>query len=107
VSPDADPVTREAYSHEVISAGFWPGDDNIAEPTFYCYVHPEPKGLAGRPLLPATAWWQEQNGAHMALYRYDDFRKSDDPREDLLAFLQSAYEAGAVLAGWPRPDLER
>lgn len=107
VSPDADPVTREAYSHEVISAGFWPGDENLAEPTFYSYVHPEPEDLAKQPLLPSAAWWQEQNGAHMALYRYDDFRKAHDPREDLLAFLQSSYEAGANLADWSRSDLER
>jgi hypothetical protein len=107
VATDADPVTREAYSHEVISAGFWAGDQNMREPAFYTYVHPEPPGLAEQRLRPAAAWWQSQNGGSMALYRYDDFRHADDPRGALLAFLESAYEAGAALADWPRAELER
>jgi hypothetical protein len=106
VQGDADPVTKDAYSHEVISAGFWAGDDQLPEPAFYCYVHPEPKGLAEEPLHPAKAWWQPQNETHMALLRYEDFRNADDPREALLAFLQSSYEAGAKRADWPRKELE-
>jgi hypothetical protein len=102
----ADPVTREAYSHEVISAGFWSGDANIPEPAFYSYVFPEPKGLAETVLRPGEAWWQEQNGSHMALLKYEDFRRHDRPRDALLDFLQSSYEAGAALAAWPRADLE-
>ena len=107
VQEGADPVTREAYSHEVISAGFWPGDANMPEPAFYSYVAPEPKGLAELPLRPKEAWWQDQNGSSMALLKYEDFRRSEKPRETLLDFLQSSYEAGAKLAGWPREDLEK
>lgn len=103
----ADPVTRQAYSHEVISAGFWPGDGAFREPAFYAYVHPEPVGLEKETLRPDAAWWQPQNGTHMALLRYDDFRAAPDPRVALLEFLQSSYEAGAKLAKWPREDLER
>jgi hypothetical protein len=106
VSPDADPVTRAAYSHENISAGFWPGDGNMPEPAFYSYTHPEPDGLAEEPLEPKSAWWQEQGGAHMALLRYADVRAAADPRAALLDFLQSSYEAGANRAGWPRAELE-
>lgn len=106
VSPDADPVTKAAYSHENISAGFWAGDSNFREPAFYSYTHPEPDGLAGEPLKPGEAWWQEQNGTHMAMLRYDDMRRADDPRATLLDFMQSAYEAGAKRAGWPREELE-
>lgn len=106
VAPDADPVTREAYSHEVISAGFWPGDDNLSEPAFYCYVHPEPDGLSKQPLRPASASWYPQNGSHMAILLYEDLRKSANPSATLLDFLQSSYEAGAKLAGWPREELE-
>jgi hypothetical protein len=102
-----DLVTREAYSHEVISAGFWAGDDSVPEPAFYCYVHPEPEGLREEPLRPGGATWNAQNGSSMALFKYDEFRKSDDPRGALLEFLQSTYQAGARLAGWPRGDLER
>ncbi|MBD3258470.1 hypothetical protein GF377_08550 [candidate division GN15 bacterium] len=102
VADGADPVTAEAYSHEVISGGFWVGDDNLPEPAFYTYVYPEPDGLANEPLKPDHAWWQENEGSHMALLRYEDFRHADDPRRALLDFLQSAYDAGAKLAGWPR-----
>src|SRR5438046_5353699 len=60
--PGADPVTREAYSHEVISFGFWAGDQNVPEPAYYSYTAPEPPGLRDRPLQPETARWAEQNG---------------------------------------------
>jgi len=101
VADDADPVTREAYSHEVISAGFWPGDNNVPEPAFYAYTAPEPAGLHGVRLLPAEACWQDANGSSLALYRYEDFRNAADPAAALLDFLQSSYDAGAKLAGWP------
>ena len=107
VGEDADPVAREAYSHEVISAGFWPGDDNVPEPAFYCYVHPEPPGLASEALTPDTARWESQNGGSLALYRYEDFRSAADPQAALLDFLQSTYDAGARLADWPTGKLER
>jgi len=103
---DADPVTREAYSHEVISAGFWPGDDNVPEPAFYTYAAPEPAGLSDQPLEPAGAWWQDLGSSSMAMYRYNDFRETPDPAAALLSFLQSTYDAGAKLGGWPE-DLDR
>jgi len=101
VPADADPVTREAYSHEVISAGFWVGDDQVPEPAFYTYAAPEPPGLANEPLEPASASWQAANGSHMALLRYEDVRTADDPEGELLRFLHSAYAAGARRASWP------
>jgi hypothetical protein len=97
-------VEREAYSHEVISFGFWFGDDNVPAPAFYSYTAPEPKGLADENLSPEAACWQESNGSHMALLMYEDARTSDDPRETILDFLESAYKAGATKAGW---DIEQ
>lgn len=102
--PEHDPVTREAYSREVISAGFWFGEEAFPEPAFYSYTAPEPDGLADEPLVPASARWVEQRGAHLAVLRYDDARASDDPRRVVLEFLESTYQAGARLAGW---DIER
>jgi hypothetical protein len=103
--PDADGVTREAYSHEVISFGFWAGDQNLREPAYYSYTAPEPRGLRGRPLQPEQARWVEQNGGSMALLPYAAVRAATDPRAALFAFLESAYQAGAVLSGWDRDDL--
>jgi len=97
----ANMVTREAYSHEVISFGFWFGDDKtVPAPAFYSYTTPEPTGLVDEPLSPAFASWQEFNGGHLALLLYDDARTSDDPRTLVLDFLESAYQAGAKRAGW-------
>ncbi|MGH3036920.1 MAG: DUF5996 family protein [Gaiellaceae bacterium] len=105
-NPNADRVSREAYSHEVISFGFWPGDRKVRMPAFYSYTAPEPAGLAERPLRPQTASWQQPFGSsHLALLPYDDVRTSSDPRETLLDFLESAYDAGATLAGWDREGL--
>jgi Family of unknown function (DUF5996) len=99
--PDTvDPVTREAYSHEVISAGFWFGDDTVPEPAFYCYTAPEPPGLTEEPLRPAAARWVDSRGAHLALLTYEDARTAADPRATVLDFLESAYAAGARRAGW-------
>ena len=94
----ADPVTREAYSHEVISFGFWPGDRNLREPAFYSYTAPEPEGLTDEPLRPASASWAPEGGT--ALLMYEDLRKTESPRETLLDFMESAYQAGAKTAGW-------
>jgi hypothetical protein len=102
----ADPVSREAYSHEVISFGFWAGDQNVREPTYYSYTAPEPPSLRGRPLQPEAARWAEQNGGSLALLPYEAVRTAPDPRSSLLAFLESAYRAGAELAGWDRAELE-
>ncbi|QMU70685.1 DUF5996 family protein [Streptacidiphilus sp. P02-A3a] len=101
-APDADPVTREAYSREVISAGFWFGDDNVPAPAFYSYTAPEPPGLADRPLRPPAATWTANRGAHLAVLGYEDVRAAADPWQTALDFLDSAYRAGAELAGWPR-----
>lgn len=99
-------VEREAYSHEVISFGFWFGDDKtVPAPAFYSYTAPEPAGLADEPLSPATAKWADSNGTHMALLMYDDARVSDDPRATVLEFLESAYQAGAKNAGWDTEQL--
>jgi hypothetical protein len=95
-----DPVTREAYSHEVVSAGFWFGDDQVPEPAFYSYTAPEPAGLVEEPLRPAAARWIDSRGAHLALLPYEDVRTATDPRAVVLDFLESAYVAGARRAGW-------
>jgi hypothetical protein len=97
---EADPVTREAYSREVISFGFWFGDDTFAEPAFYSYTAPEPAGLADQPLQPGSAQWTPRNASHLAVLRYDDARADADPLAAVLAFYESAYQAGASLAGW-------
>ncbi|WP_030987829.1 DUF5996 family protein [Streptomyces sp. NRRL WC-3744] len=96
----ADPVTREAYSSEVISFGFWFGDDTFAEPAFYSYTAPEPAGLAQAPLSPASAQWVARGDSHLAVLRYDAARAEADPRAAVLAFYASAYQAGAQRAGW-------
>jgi len=98
--PEADPVTREAYSREVISFGFWFGDDTFSEPAFYSYTAPEPEGLAREPLEPTAAEWTVRNDSHLAVFRYDDARSEADPRAAVLAFYESAYQAGARHAGW-------
>jgi hypothetical protein len=104
--PDADPVTREAYSHEVVSFGFWAGDESLREPSYYSYTAPEPTDLRQRPLRPDDASWVERGGGSLALLPYDAVRTADDPKAALLAFLESAYQAGAGAAGWDRAGLE-
>jgi hypothetical protein len=101
----ADPVAREAYSHEVIAFGFWSGDAETRRAAFYSYTAPEPDGLAARPLAPAGAAWQQAGSGHLALLPYDTVRAAPDPRATVLAFLQSAYDAGAAAAGWEREAL--
>jgi hypothetical protein len=103
--PGVDPITREAYSHEVISAGFWPGGGDVTSPAFYSYTAPAPAGLDREPIRPAAASWNAQLGEFLLMY--DDVRTAASPRECLLEFLQSTYEAGAKLAGWDRTALER
>jgi hypothetical protein len=97
--PDADLVTQEAYTHEVISFGFWPGDANTREPTYYSYTAPEPPGLRDQPLADGASW-VEQGAGSLAVLPYEAVRSSTDPKRALLAFLQSAYLAGAETAGW-------
>jgi hypothetical protein len=103
--PDADAVTREAYTHEVVSFGFWAGDQNLREPAFYSYTAPEPAGLRDAPLDPPAASWSELPSGSMALLPYEAVREDPHPRDTLLRFLQSAYDAGAGAAGWNREDL--
>jgi hypothetical protein len=103
--PTADPVSQEAYSHEVVSFGFWAGDPSWGAPAYYSYTAPEPPGLAEQPLQPAEAFWAERGSSHQARLWYEDVRSAESPRETLLRFLQSAYEAGARTAGWPMDEL--
>jgi len=107
-SPDAPAlgaVDREAYSHNVVSFGFWAGDPNVREPTFYAYASPEPDGLRAQALRPDDAHWVERVGGSLALLPYEAVRNAPDPTNMLLAFLESAYQAGAGLGGWDRRDL--
>lgn len=104
--PEADAVTREAYTHEVVSFGFWAGDVNVREPTYYGYAAPEQPGLRERPLQPSEASWVEQGSGSLACLPYESVRTSDDPRATLLSFLQSVYLAGAGTLGWAVDDLE-
>jgi hypothetical protein len=99
-----DTVAREAYSHEVSSAGWWPGGGMTDYPAFYSYAYPEPEGYRTAPLEPAVAWFDEGLGEY--LLRYDDVRASADPEATLLAFLRSTYAAAANAAGWDRAALE-
>ncbi|MGN2635187.1 DUF5996 family protein [Nocardia takedensis] len=94
-----DSVTREAYSREEVSSGFWFGDEKVPEPTFYSYVAPEPDGLAGCP-LPAGARWVDAGSGHSAYFAYDAARRTDDPVGAALAFYQAVYARGSELAGW-------
>ena len=103
--PDADPITREAYSHEVISHGWWPGQGPLGKPAFYSYTAPAPEGLAQAKIRPEKAFYSTDMAEF--LFLYDDVRTANDPDGALMEFLESTYEAGADLAGWPRSELER
>jgi hypothetical protein len=103
--PGADPITREAYSHEVISCGFWPGGGDIKEATYYAYAAPEPEGFAQREVKPAEAYYDTLMKEF--LLPYEAVRTAESPHDTLLAFARSTYEAGADLGKWPRQDLER
>ncbi len=97
----ADPVTAEAYSHEVIAFGFWPGDERTTPfPAFYSYTAPEPAGLPEHTLAGGGAAWQDTGSGSLAILPYDDVRAAADPDGTLLAFFESAYAAGAAAAGW-------
>jgi hypothetical protein len=101
----ADAVQREAYSQEVISAGFWPGNGGYGKAAFYCYAAPVPKGMDAEKIEPAAARFDEGLGEFILLY--EDVQKSDAPDETLLRFLQSTYQKAAELAAWDRKSLER
>jgi Family of unknown function (DUF5996) len=99
----ADPITREAYSHEVSSCGFWPGDRRFPYPAFYAYAAPSPAGIENEPAHPGG--WNPQLGEF--ILKYDDVRAAGDPEKAVLDFCQSSYEAAAKLAHWDRKALER
>jgi hypothetical protein len=101
----ADAVTREAYSQEVISAGFWPGNGGYGKAAFYCYAAPVPAGMDAAKIAPAEAFFDRGLGEFILLY--DDLRKAESPDEMLITFLKSAYSASAKLAKWDRATLER
>ena len=100
-----DEVTREAYSHEVSSCGFWPGNESAPDPIFYAYAYPTPGGFAEAVVEPAAAFWHKDLGEFVLTY--DAVRDSNEPDETLHAFFQSTYEAAADLAAWDRDALER
>ena len=93
-----DPVTQEAYSHEVCSAGFWPGGGGIDEPCFYSYAYPTPDGFSGQPVRPEAARFDNKLGEFVL--PYEAVRSAPEPRAALLEFLQSTYDAAAGLAKW-------
>jgi hypothetical protein len=103
--PGADAVTREAYSHEVSSVGFWPGSGNIQDAAFYSYTVPEPAGLREARVSPEAAHFDTQLGEFILMY--DAVRSSVSPSAALLQFCQRTYEAGAALGKWDRAALER
>ena len=105
LGPDADLITREAYSHEVSSVGWWPGDGSTKYPAFFAYAAPEPPGYPGWAVRPKPAFYDQ--GASQFRLRYDDLRQSPSPRQDLLEFCRSTYEGAAVLGKWDRAELER
>jgi hypothetical protein len=103
--PEADAITREAYSHEVSSVGFWPGDSRVPFPAYYSYAAPQPAGFATARVRPPGASYAAEAGYF--LLPYDDVRRAADPAAMLLDFCQSTYEAAATLGGWDRASLER
>lgn len=98
-------ITGEAYSHECSSAGWWPGSPGMKDAAFYSYMAPVPEGFSEQIIRPSAASYDKGFGEF--LMAYDDLRRSTTPHEDLLNFFQTSYEAGANLAGWDRPSLER
>ncbi|MBZ9730253.1 DUF5996 family protein [Salegentibacter sp. JZCK2] len=97
---------KDAYSHECISFGFWPGDDKVQEPAFYSYTFPNPEGIENEELRPASASWEMSNGSPIAILTYANLREEENPRQALLDFIESAYHAGAELAGWSIEDFK-
>jgi hypothetical protein len=92
---------KEAYSHEVISCGLWVGDNNLREPAFYTYTYPEPENLSSAELLPEAAEWRNDYGYTMAFMPFEAVRKADNPKQVLMTYLQSAYDACAQKSQWP------
>jgi hypothetical protein len=103
--PGADIITREAYSHEVSSAGFWPGGVETTGPAFYSYAAPEPLRFAEQRVRPQAAFYHPQMKEFLLMY--DDVRAAASPKTALMEFLQSTYDAAADLGKWDRKALER
>ena len=104
--PGADFLSKEAYSHEVISVGFWPGDGEvIKDAAFYAYAAPQPPGFKEHRVQPGKAFYSSEKSEFFLMY--DDVRRSENPKQALLDFCQSTYEAGATLGNWDRANLER
>jgi hypothetical protein len=103
--PQLREMMQEAYSHEVSSAGFWPGGGDIMGPAFYSYTAPEPAGFKTYVVRPKPAFYQQAMGEFLLMY--DDIRGAAAPASELMAFFQTTYEAGASLAKWDRAALER
>jgi hypothetical protein len=103
--PGADAMTRESYSHEVISHGFWPGSGPAPEPMFYAYAAPEPAGFKNAAVQPAAAFYSTDFSEFFL--PYESVRTAKSPEDDLTAFLASSYSAGADLGKWNRAELER
>ncbi len=100
-----DWVTREAYSHEVSSCGFWPGGGSIPYAAFYSYAYPEPEGFSRAPVRPSEAFYS--GDLREFILPYAVVRESDSPDDTLLEFLQTTYEAAANLGKWDRGSLDR
>jgi len=98
-------ITSEAYSHECTSVGWWPGGGTVKAPAFYAYAAPQPEGYDRQVVRPGAAYYDGQ--LHEFILMYDDVRSAPSPRDAILEFAQSAYEAGANLAKWDRNLLER
>jgi len=103
--PGVDGIQREAYSHEVISAGFWPGNGGYGAAAFYCYAAPVPEGLSEAKVRPAAAGWDKALGEF--ILKYEDLRAETSPEDALMEFLESTYAAAADAAKWDRAALER
>jgi hypothetical protein len=103
VREGANPVEFESSSHEIISFGFWAGDQNVREPAFYAYMHPQPAGFLDEPLSPKEAFWSPEAGE--AFLMYEDVRKANSPEKAVLDFLESVYQAGTKRANWDTEDL--
>jgi Family of unknown function (DUF5996) len=103
--PGADAMTREAYSHEVSSVGFWPGGGDVKGAAFYSYAAPEPPGFGERAVRPAAAFYNKQMGEFLLMY--DDVRAAESPKAAVLDFCQSTYDAAADLGKWDREALEK
>ena len=103
--PGADAVTAEAYSHEESSAGFWPGGSGVEGAAYYAYAAPEPAGFAEYKVKPGAAFYNKQLGEYLLMY--DDVRRATSPKDALMQFLQTTYDAAAILGKWDRKALER